>query len=118
MATGGPNRPSRISGITRQVSTDNRNTPPYWHLNRRRASSSSVATVTVQTVAHRAPIALEDHTEECSESCGPLWVKQVTVDDYVVITGNAVGGGAHVEWNCTVEVLDVSIQHGYACHVP
>jgi len=106
MAAGGPTRPSKIYniGIARQVSIDSRNTPPYWQLHRARTSStSSVTTV----VVHRALIALEDHTEQCSESGGPLWVKQATIDDYAVVAGNAIGNGGHVVWNCTVDMLEV-----------
>ncbi|KAF2875005.1 Phox homologous domain-containing protein, partial [Massariosphaeria phaeospora] len=34
------------------------------------------------------------------------WAKQVTIDDYVVVSGTAPGLGAYVVWNCTVETLD------------
>lgn len=108
MASGGPIRPSKVRGVAaRQVSIDNRNTPPYWQIHRRTSSALSTATVSAQ-ISHRPPIALEDHTEECSESCGPLWAKQVNIDDYAIITGNSVGTGTYVVWNCTIEMLDVS----------
>jgi len=107
MAAGGTTRPSKVYniGIARQVSIDSRNTPPYWQLHR--TSTSSTSSVTA-VVIHRAPIALEDHTEQCSESCGPLWVKQVTIDEYAVVAGNAIGNGGHVVWKCTVDMLEVS----------
>lgn len=54
------------------------------------------------------PITLEDHTDEGSEQCKALWAKHVTIDDYVIVSGNAPAVGAYVVWNCTVETLDVS----------
>lgn len=121
MAQGGTTRPSKLYtvGIARQVSVDSRNTPPFWHFDQRRASSSSTATVAAPgtAVSQRGPIALEDHTEECSESSGPLWAKQVTIDGYAVVARNTMGNGGHVEWDCTVEVLDVSfVVHVHVLH--
>jgi hypothetical protein len=52
------------------------------------------------------PITLEDHTDEGSEQCKALWAKHVTIDDYVIVSGNAPAVGAYVVWNCTVETLD------------
>lgn len=79
--------------------------PPYWQRHQRSDSSLSYASV---DNIRRTPITLEDHTDEGSEQCKALWAKHVTIDDYVVVSGNAPAVGAYVVWNCTVETLDVS----------
>ena len=81
------------------------NVPPYWQGHQRNDSSLSYASV--DNIRH-TPITLEDHTDEGSEQCKALWAKHVTIDDYVIVSGNAPAVGAYVVWNCTVETLDVS----------
>jgi hypothetical protein len=80
-------------------------TPPYWQRHQRNDSSLSYASV--DNIRH-SPITLEDHTDEGSEQCKALWARHVTIDDYVIVGGNAPAVGAYVVWNCTVETLDVS----------
>ena len=75
--------------------------PPYWQ-HRRDESYSSIG------IVRRPQITLEDHTEEPSEQSKSLWAKGVTIDDYVTVSGNVVGVGDYVVWNCKVETLDVS----------
>lgn len=74
--------------------------PPYWQHQRCDSESS-------RRTSSRAPIALEDHTEEPSDRSGGLWARGVRIDDYVVVSGSRTGVGAYVVYNCTVETLDV-----------
>jgi hypothetical protein len=80
--------------------------PPYWQRHRRHVSSISI------DPSRPSPIRLEDHTVEGSEQAKALWAKHVSIDDYVIVSGNAPGVGAYVVWSCTVETLDVSILPG------
>jgi len=50
------------------------------------------------------PIQLEDHSEDRNGPHNKCWARQVTIDDYTVISG-ATGIGAYVVWNCTVETI-------------
>lgn len=77
-------------------------TPPFWQ--RQRADS----TVSVQRIP-TAPITLEDHTEVPSDQSRSLWAKKVTIDDYILVSGNQSGIGAYVVYICNVETLDVSL---------
>ncbi|KAF2460021.1 Phox homologous domain-containing protein [Lineolata rhizophorae] len=98
--------------------------PPYWEhwthpADRRRrhhwqqdqlrhagcAGGNGGSTVSVDSF-RPAPIRLEDHTVDGSEQGKALWARCVTVEDYVIVSGNAPGVGAYVVWNCTVETLD------------
>jgi hypothetical protein len=76
--------------------------PPFWKTDFQDESAASVERRHV-----RSQIQLEDHTEESSEQFKALWAKSVRIDDYIIIRG-AVGFGAYVVWNCTVDILDVS----------
>ena len=78
--------------------------PPYWQMHCRNESTLSTASL------HLRPsgIVLEDHTEEQCEQSKALWAREVTIDDYTVVSGSAPGIGAYVVWNCTVETLNVS----------
>ena len=78
--------------------------PPYWQMHCRNESALSTASL------HLRPsgILLEDHTEEQCEQSKALWAREVTIDDYTVVSGSAPGIGAYVVWNCTVETLNVS----------
>jgi len=85
------------------TTTEDLSVPPYWQRHQRNDSSLSYASV--DNIRHM-PITLEDHTDEGSEQCKALWAKHVTIDDYVIVSGNAPAVGAYVVWNCTVETLD------------
>lgn len=69
---------------------------PYW--NPRHARNDSYASVR----AHG--ILLENHDDEDHEIGRACWAKQITVNDYVVVSG-PTGIGAYVVWNCTVDTL-------------
>ncbi|KAF2099890.1 hypothetical protein NA57DRAFT_55825 [Rhizodiscina lignyota] len=76
--------------------------PPYWQTQHARSWSNGSL-----DRSRPAPIALEDHEELGSETSKALWAKHVTVDEPVVVSGNAPSGlGAYVVWNCTVDTLD------------
>ncbi|OCK80957.1 PX domain-containing protein [Lepidopterella palustris CBS 459.81] len=77
--------------------------PLYWQRHQRNDSSLSYASL---DIGRPPPITLEDHTQEGSDQCKALWARHVTIDDYVIVSGNAPGVGAYVVWNCTVETLD------------
>lgn len=79
--------------------------PPYWQIHQRDFSTQSYSSL---GCTRPTPITLEDHTLEGSEQNKALWAKHVTIDNYVIVSGNAPGVGAYVVWNCTVETLDVS----------
>ncbi|KAF2435756.1 hypothetical protein EJ08DRAFT_717764 [Tothia fuscella] len=74
--------------------------PPFWKTNFHDEPAASV-----ERRSNRSQIQLEDHTEEFSDQFRALWAKGVAVDDYIIIRG-AVGFGAYVVWNCTVDILD------------
>ncbi|KAK7609949.1 PX domain-containing protein [Phyllosticta paracitricarpa] len=77
--------------------------PPYWHSRNRTASVESHAS----SGQHRpAPIRLEDHTVENSDQSRALWARSVSIDDYVIASGNVPGMGDYVVWNCTVQTLN------------
>ncbi|KAF2835478.1 PX-domain-containing protein [Patellaria atrata CBS 101060] len=78
-------------------------TPPFWQSHQRNDSTFSHASYENRT---SNPIRLEDHTDDTSEQTKACWARHVTIDDYVIISGNAPGVGAYVVWNCTVETLD------------
>ncbi|KAK7540792.1 uncharacterized protein J3D65DRAFT_691822 [Phyllosticta citribraziliensis] len=78
--------------------------PPYWHSRGRTASVASHAS----SEHHRPdPIRLEDHTVENSDQSRALWARSVSIDDYVIVSGNVPGMGDYVVWNCTVQTLNV-----------
>jgi len=81
--------------------------PPYWQ--HPHAHHDSAVNYSSENLAVPQPIRLEDHSEDGSEQCKALWAKQVSIDDYVVVSGNAPGIGAYVVWNCTVQTLNVCI---------
>ncbi|KAK8181408.1 Phox homologous domain-containing protein [Phyllosticta citribraziliensis] len=77
--------------------------PPYWHSRGRTASVASHAS----SEHHRPdPIRLEDHTVENSDQSRALWARSVSIDDYVIVSGNVPGMGDYVVWNCTVQTLN------------
>ncbi|KAJ5591832.1 uncharacterized protein N7459_002201 [Penicillium hispanicum] len=75
--------------------------PPYWQRHERNASRASQS-----SLARSAPITLEDHTADPdSETSRGLWAQSVSIDDHVVVHGNA-GVGSYVVWNCRIQTLD------------
>lgn len=75
--------------------------PPYWQ--HRRYESYTSANI-VQPPA----IILEDHTEDLETNCQPSpWAKEVSLHDYVVVSGNIPSVGDYVVWTCTIKTLDV-----------
>lgn len=125
-ADGGPRATRPISSIStgsrasngHRRSKSNRSSlqvtdaPPFWTRHGR-----SVSNVSYQSLAQTRPpaIQLEDHSEEDHEQTQGCWARSVTVDDYVVISGQT-GIGAYIVWNCTVSTLkggDLSIRKRY-----
>ena len=94
-----PQRPRDVRA--RGKSNGSATTPLYWQ-HQRTVSYASVDNV------KPPPIRLEDHTEEPSEHSGALWAKNVTIVDYVIVSGKS-GVGAYVVWNCKVDTLDVRV---------
>ncbi|GAB7347418.1 hypothetical protein MBLNU459_g4340t2 [Dothideomycetes sp. NU459] len=72
------------------------NIQPYW--NPRHTRNDSYASM------RGHGISLENHDDEDHEIGRACWAKQVTVNDYVVVSG-PTGIGAYVVWNCTVDTL-------------
>lgn len=75
--------------------------PPFWSRHGRSVSTVSYHSI-VQT--RRAPILLEDHSEENHEQSLSCWAQSVSVDDYVIVSG-PTGIGAYVVWHCTVSTI-------------
>jgi PX domain len=87
-----PRKDRPISGVV----------PPYWR-HQRAASRASFASV----ASSKPAITLEDHSEDPdASSTRGLWAKDVTIDDYAVVSGKT-GIGAYVVWMCRVQTLDV-----------
>ncbi|KAF2088348.1 Phox-like protein [Saccharata proteae CBS 121410] len=95
---------STSSTTNTTTSANNHPIPPYWQPHQRNPSTLSHASV--NDLGRPTPIVLEDHTVEDSEQSRALWAKSVSIDDYVVVSGNVPGVGAYVVWNCTVRTLD------------
>ncbi|KAF2146665.1 uncharacterized protein K452DRAFT_282841 [Aplosporella prunicola CBS 121167] len=94
--------PAQPSATPDSTAPDQQIVPPYWG-RQRGASTWSYASVE----EHRAdPISLQDNTVEGSEHDSAVWAKNVTIDSYVIVSGNVPGMGDYVVWNCTVETLD------------
>ena len=76
-------------------------TPIYWQ-HRRYESYASIGN------NKPPPITLEDNTEEVPDIKSPLWAKQVSIDDHVVVSGGLPRVGDYTVWNCKIDTLDVS----------
>lgn len=75
--------------------------PPYWQHRRYESYASA-------NIVRPPAIILEDHTEDLETNCRtPLWAKEVSLTDYVVVSGNIPSVGDYVVWTCTIETLDV-----------
>ena len=81
--------------------------PPFW-TGYDRTNSDNGQGVECIRKGSVGPIVLEDRTLEPSTS-GALSVKNVTVDDYTTVHGNAGGIGDYVSWNCSVHTSDVKL---------
>lgn len=77
--------------------------PPYWQHRREQSYASVISN------GKPPPITLEDHTEESFDQSSPLWAKVVSIEDYIIVSGNVAGVGDYVVWICKVDTLDVSI---------
>ena len=77
--------------------------PPHWSHKRH----VSYISIDGGLPAH-SPIVLEDNTGEQSERSNSCWARAVTINDYVLVSGNKVGAGTFVVFNCRVDTLDVS----------
>ena len=76
--------------------------PPYWQHQR------SISHVSQISVDQPRPITLRDRTGSLSSTNGALWAKSISIEDYVIVSGNLTGIGAYVVWTCKVQTLDVS----------
>ena len=76
--------------------------PPYWQHER------SISNVSQISVDRPRPITLRDRTGSLSSTNGALWAKSISIEDYVIVSGNLTGIGAYVVWTCKVQTLDVS----------
>lgn len=76
--------------------------PPYWQHRRYESYTSA-------NIVRPPAIILEDHTEDLETNCQtPLWAKEVSLQDYVVVSGNNIPSvGDYVVWTCTIKTLDV-----------
>lgn len=75
--------------------------PPYWQHRRYESYTSA-------NIVRPPAIILEDHTEDLEPNCWtPLWAKEVSLQDYVVVSGNIPSVGDYVVWICTIKTLDV-----------
>lgn len=87
--------------------------PPYWQSRKR---ATSVASHASSEVDRPDPIRLEDHTVENSDQSRALWARSVSIDEYVIVSGNVPGMGDYVVWNCTVQTLNVRLVGGVVAH--
>ena len=76
--------------------------PPYWQHQRSVSHASQIS------LDRPHPITLRDRTESLSSTNGAVWAKSISIEDYVVVSGNLTGIGAYVVWICKVQTLDVS----------
>lgn len=75
--------------------------PPYWQHRRYESYTST-------NIVRPPAIILEDHTEDWETNRQtPLWAKEVSLQDYVVVSGNIPSVGDYVVWTCTIKTLDV-----------
>lgn len=75
--------------------------PPYWQHRRYESYASA-------NIVRPPAIILEDHTDDLETNCQtPLWAKEVSLQDYVVVSGNIPSVGDYVVWTCTIKTLDV-----------
>lgn len=75
--------------------------PPYWQHRRYESYTST-------NIVRPPAIILEDHTEDLETNCQtPPWAKEVSLHDYVVVSGNIPSVGDYVVWTCTIKTLDV-----------
>ncbi|KAK5008219.1 hypothetical protein LTR28_004272 [Elasticomyces elasticus] len=76
--------------------------PPFWQRHGRTDSTFSYT-----SIAHLRPrpIQLEDHSEEDHEQSRACWARHVTIDDYVVVSGNGTAIGSYVVFIVNIETL-------------
>lgn len=87
--------------------------PPFWLEGppRHQRAISSVSYHSLNE-ARPAAIGLEDHSNDSHDLAKSCWARNVSVDEYVVVSG-PTGIGAYVVWHCTVSTLkggDLSIR--------
>lgn len=104
-----PSRPKKTP--TEDVGGPPSVVPPYWQ-HRRYESYSSVGHL------RPTPIRLEDNVDECPDERSPLWAKGVSIDDYVLVSGNIPSIGDYIVWHCSIEMLDVSFPSSFVLARP
>ena len=92
-----------VTGIAEHSTSDEPDDHTHWHRQRRDQAGLDLGNGSQTNL----PIALEDHELDHANEAGAIWPKSVTVHDYAIVGGNAIGG-SYVVWPCTVETLDVS----------
>jgi hypothetical protein len=80
---------------------------PYWTHQRSLSHLSQIS------LDRPRPITLRDRTGSLSSTNGALWAKSISIEDYVIVSGNLTGIGAYVVWTCKVQTLDVSFVDMY-----
>jgi hypothetical protein len=81
--------------------------PPYWTHQR------SISRLSQISLDRPHPITLRDRTGSLSSTNGALWAKSISIENYVIVSGNLTGIGAYVVWTCKVQTLDVSFVDMY-----
>lgn len=84
------------SAAESDVQSSDPNIQPYW--DPRHTRNDSYCSIRGQGIS------LENHDDEDHEIGRACWAKQITVNDYVIVSG-PTGIGAYVVWNCTVDTL-------------
>jgi len=100
-----PSDDASVSGVDRLENLkpalpSSQTPPPYWQHRRSISHASQIS------VDRPRPITLRDRTESLSSTNGALWAKSISIEDYVVVSGNVTGIGAYVVWTCKVQTLD------------
>jgi len=85
----------------------NQTPPPYWTHHR------SISHLSQISLDRPRPITLRDRTGSISSTSGALWAKSISIENYVIVSGNLTGIGAYVVWTCKVQTLDVSFVDMY-----
>jgi hypothetical protein len=102
-----PSEPASIAGgdvpeSAKPALQPSQTPPPYWQHQR------SISHVSQISLDRPRPITLRDRTGSLSSTNGALWAKSISIENYVIVSGNLTGIGAYVVWTCKVQTLDAS----------
>jgi hypothetical protein len=96
-----------VPGSAKSALQPNQTPPPYWTHQR------SISHLSQISVDRPRAITLRDRTGSLSSTNGALWAKSISIEDYVIVSGNFTGIGAYVVWICKVQTLDVGFVNMY-----